>query len=245
MLNFRRKQISGLSLDFVVLNVVGFSAYAIFTSLLTWMPQVRQAFQDRNNGALPPVEANDVVFALHGVFCTYLVAFQCMLYPLQPHEPRVRFDVAVTCVAAGICLVVGFLFAYFGSLHWMVYIQFCGILKFLASFIKYVPQVVLNYQRKSTHGFSISGILLDFIGGVFSMTQQTLRAIMLANLSPFTKNFAKTGLGLESLMFDCILIFQHYWLYSGAKSVDLDVEEAGEEVDVPLVSDADEKGDDF
>ena len=50
-------------------------------------------------------------------------------------------------------------------------INICGYCKAAITLIKYSPQVYLNYKNKSTVGWSISNVLLDFTGGVFSLLQ--------------------------------------------------------------------------
>ena len=44
---------------------------------------------------------------------------------------------------------------------------------------RYFPQVYLNYQRKSTIGWSVSNALTDMSGGLFSLAQQSLDAYAL------------------------------------------------------------------
>jgi hypothetical protein len=46
-----------------------------------------------------------------------------------------------------------------------------GIFKTGISLCKYVPQVYMNYRRRSTLGWSIESVLLDFTGGLFSLFQ--------------------------------------------------------------------------
>lgn len=41
---------------------------------------------------------------------------------------------------------------------------------------KYLPQAILNYKRKSTVGWSIGNILLDFTGGCTDIFQMVLQA---------------------------------------------------------------------
>lgn len=95
----------------------------------------------------------------------------------------------------------------------------CGAVKVSASFFKYMPQVVFNFQRKSTKGFSATGMALDFVGGMFSIAQQFLSAYTLGNFAPFTHNFAKTFLALETLLFDTILLAQHVMYGGGSQSL--------------------------
>jgi len=46
-----------------------------------------------------------------------------------------------------------------------------GYCKAAITFVKYLPQVYLNWKRQSTVGWSLENVLLDFTGGFFSMVQ--------------------------------------------------------------------------
>jgi cystinosin len=86
--------------------------------------------------------------------------------------------------------------------------------KILISLIKYIPQVVLNYQRKSTVGWSIWNIILDFTGGFLSDLQLVLDCWDLHDFTGITGNIAKFGLGSVSIFFDIIFMLQHYVIYA-------------------------------
>lgn len=60
--------------------------------------------------------------------------------------------------------------------HWLDFLNVCGYVKLAITLIKYVPQAVMNYRRKSTVGWSIGNILLDFTGGILSMLQMILNS---------------------------------------------------------------------
>lgn len=57
-------------------------------------------------------------------------------------------------------------------------------------------------------------ILLDIIGGIFSMAQQGIRVIRMNSWAPFTDNLAKTFLAIESIMFDIMFVVQHVLWYT-------------------------------
>ncbi len=44
-----------------------------------------------------------------------------------------------------------------------------GYAKAAITFVKYCPQVYLNYKRKSTVGWSLANVMLDFTGGSLSL----------------------------------------------------------------------------
>lgn len=50
--------------------------------------------------------------------------------------------------------------------------------KIAISIVKYVPQALLNYERKATTGWSIENILLDLSGGALSFGQLLLDSSM-------------------------------------------------------------------
>ena len=54
-----------------------------------------------------------------------------------------------------------------------------GYAKAAITFVKYCPQVYLNYKRKSTVGWSLENVMLDFAGGSLSLIQSALLSIAL------------------------------------------------------------------
>ena len=78
---------------------------------------------------------------------------------------------------------------------------------------KYIPQVVANFRRKSTIGWSIYQQLLDFSGGLLSLLQLVIDSSLQADWSGLTGNPIKFGLSNISLFFDIIFILQHFVLY--------------------------------
>ncbi len=93
-----------------------------------------------------------------------------------------------------------------------------GYCKAAISFVKYVPQVYLNYSRKSTVGWSLANVLLDLTGGILSFLQIWINAVALGE-PVFTGdafNLVKFILSCMSIFFDTIFLIQHYVLYRDA-----------------------------
>eukprot|EP01060_Flectonema_neradi_P001312 TRINITY_DN10778_c0_g2_i1.p1 TRINITY_DN10778_c0_g2~~TRINITY_DN10778_c0_g2_i1.p1 ORF type:complete len:1337 (+),score=199.00 TRINITY_DN10778_c0_g2_i1:13-4023(+) len=85
--------------------------------------------------------------------------------------------------------------------------------------IKYIPQVHYNYTRKSTEGYSITAVWLDFSGAVLLLLQMFFDGIIRHKWSlMITLNIPKFVLCCEVILFNLIYAFQHYILY-GAKTV--------------------------
>lgn len=82
-----------------------------------------------------------------------------------------------------------------------------GYSKSLVSFIKYIPPVYWNWKRKSTKGWSIFNILMDLVGGVFSMASGGLSVSNGLNVS-------KMILAILTVFYDLIFVVQHYCIYN-------------------------------
>lgn len=82
----------------------------------------------------------------------------------------------------------------------------------------------MNYVRKATTGWSIHNILLDFTGGLFSITQMFLIAYNYDDWLSIFGNFTKFGLGIISILFDLLFVTQHYILYNQIGQLDVSVE---------------------
>jgi cystinosin len=95
------------------------------------------------------------------------------------------------------------------------------------TFVKYIPQVWVNYKRKSTQGWSIYQILFDVTGGVLSIMQLVIDSSLQADWSGLTGNPVKLGLGNVSIFFDLIFITQHYFLYASPKELKVENNEDG------------------
>ncbi|XP_043946638.1 cystinosin [Protopterus annectens] len=213
--NWRRKSVVGLSFDFLALNLTGFIAYSVFNVGLFWVPYIKDEFLQQNPNGVNPVDANDVFFSLHAVLLTLVAIVQCCVYE--------RGDQKVSKIAIGL-LVVAWAFALSslfvavaGKITWLQYLYYFSYIKLGVTLTKYTPQVYLNYRRKSTEGWSIGNVLLDFTGGAFSLLQMFLQSY---NSDAWTLIFGdptKFGLGLFSIMFDIIFMIQHYCLYRHSK----------------------------
>ncbi|KAI8642839.1 PQ loop repeat-domain-containing protein, partial [Parasitella parasitica] len=59
---------------------------------------------------------------------------------------------------------------------WLDFMYYLSSVKLIVSFIKYLPQLWLNYKRQSTQGWSITFIFWDLSGGLLSIVQLLLDA---------------------------------------------------------------------
>ena len=87
----------------------------------------------------------------------------------------------------------------------------CGYAKALITLVKYMPQVYLNYKRKSTVGWSLANVFMDLTGGVLSFMQivvdSTARGKPLFGSGSDTGfNIVKFMLSVISIIFDIIFL---------------------------------------
>lgn len=96
---------------------------------------------------------------------------------------------------------------------------FMGLMKVAISFVKYLPQVYLNWSRKRTTGWSLENVILDLLGGLFSFIQIFIDWVESGATNQFSGglNIAKFLLAIVSMVFDLIFLFQHYVLYNPNK----------------------------
>lgn len=94
----------------------------------------------------------------------------------QRGEQRVSYTAqGILGIFATVIVVAGILVGT-STWHWLDFLYTLSYIKLAITLIKYVPQAVLNFRRKSTVGWSIENILLDFTGGTLSMLQMLLNA---------------------------------------------------------------------
>ena len=64
------------------------------------------------------------------------------------------------------------------NFNWLRFTEYAEYVKLVISFIKYIPQAFMNFVRRSTVGWSIGNVLLDFTGGLLSTLQQGLQVLL-------------------------------------------------------------------
>lgn len=223
IVNFRNESVSGLSFDFEMYNLVGFTGYSVYN---IW------GYFDKNLGT-GEVAIQDIVFSVHAVFIT-IVTFLQIFYYYDKDDPLQ--SVSTTCILILTTITWGVLQVIFiervlglydphvkpGRSYRFNSVIYLGWCKIFITLVKCSPQIYSNYKRKSTKGWSIANTLLDFCGGFFSLLQNfvdTFRFIPddTDPNNPGSLNLAKYALSLISIVIDLIFILQHYYLYKKSK----------------------------
>ncbi|KAK8587758.1 hypothetical protein V6N13_086731 [Hibiscus sabdariffa] len=235
-LNFRRKSVVGLNFDFVLLNLTKHSSYMIYNVCLYFSPVIQQQYLDKyGSGQMIPVAANDVAFSIHAVLLTATLLSQIVIYERGTQKVS-KISIGIVCVVwffAAICFFVAL-----PSHSWLWLISIFNSIQVFMTMIKYIPQAFMNFARKSTDGFSIGNIMLDFTGGLANYAQMTVQSIDQNSWVNFYGNIGKISISLVSIFFDIIFMCQHFVLYRGKKATVLS--ELEQESREPLVKSIDE-----
>ncbi|KAJ2787354.1 hypothetical protein GGI15_000779 [Coemansia interrupta] len=207
ILNYRRKSVEGLSIDFLVYNVYGFACYAVFNTSFYFSQTISDEYARRHNGHANLVRFNDLFFSYHALFLSLVTLAQSFVYKRSRSQSASSVArIFFFATALGLLFVSSV-----SSAYTLVYCL--SFVKLACSLVKYVPQVWLNYRRQSTSGWSIHNIILDFAGGTLSFAQLLLDAVRMGGAGEVAGNPVKLGLGLASIMFDLVFMTQHYVLY--------------------------------
>ncbi|KAI8371008.1 PQ loop repeat-domain-containing protein [Blakeslea trispora] len=220
ILNWQRKSVQGLSIDFLCYNVYGFLCYSIYNLAFFFSREIQHEYKQRypnSNGNL--VRFNDIAFAVHAFMISFFTLMQTFQYKRDEHQ-RLSFVAKCFIVFTALGIMVFSLAVFFGWALWIDVLYYLSFIKMAVSFIKYMPQVWINFKRKSTVGWSIHNILLDLTGGLLSIAQLCLDASLSGDWSGISGSPVKFGLGLQSMAFDTVFIVQHYLLYRDNREYD-------------------------
>ncbi|KAG9130134.1 hypothetical protein Leryth_019952 [Lithospermum erythrorhizon] len=225
ILNFTRKSVVGLNFDFVMLNLTKHTSYLIYNASVFFSSTVQEQYRQKyGKDEMIPVAANDVAFSAHAVLLTAFTLFQIVIYE-RGNQKVSKLSMVIVLVAwlsAAVCVFVAL-----PSHSWLWLVSCFNILQVTMTVIKYIPQAVMNFHRKSTIGFSIGNILLDLLGGVASYAQMAVQSIDQDSWVNFYGNIGKTLLSLVSILFDLLFIVQHYVLYPSKREASPPKSDAG------------------
>ncbi|KAI5443362.1 cystinosin homolog isoform X2 [Lathyrus oleraceus] len=138
--------------------------------------------------------------------------------------------ITMVWVTAGVCFFIAF-----PSNSWLWLVTIFNTMQVLLASIKYIPQAVMNFMLKSTDGFCIGNVFLDFIGGISNVAQMVTQSIDQNSLVNFYGNLGKVLLSLVTLFFDILFMFQRFVLYPSNKTSLIPLSKLNDKVNEPLI----------
>lgn len=207
-LNIKLKSSEGYSLDFQWMNLFGFS----------YLTASNIHYLLENDASWTSII--DLFFAVHALVISIILYLQTFCYPrgVNRGKDSSYLMIAIIIIMSAIFYIINTEIQKHNSSDLWI---FMGLSKSLMSTFKYTYQIFLNKDRKSTFGFSVENVILDFAGGFLSFVQFFLQ-LWHDNDSIYSNkaNLPKFALSCVVMFFDIILLFQHFVLYRNKRSQD-------------------------
>lgn len=185
---------------------------------------VREEYRRRNNEKDNLIRINDAAFSGHAFLLTLLTIIQSMYYD-GSGKRNSSYIVSAFIVASFLGSLFLLIACSANAFSWLDLINFLGSIKAVVTVLKYLPQVWLNYKRKSTEGWSYGNVILDFTGGMLSAGQLFWDAAFHDNMEGIGGALAKFIIGSTSMVFDVVFFFQKFIYRKTSKDALSDEEE--------------------
>ncbi|KAI5443364.1 cystinosin homolog isoform X1 [Lathyrus oleraceus] len=232
-MNFSRKSVVGLNFNYLLLNNSKQTLYLIYNASLYFSSTVQFQYHKKYGfDQMIPVAVNDVAFSVHAVLITLVLLFQVVIYERGSQSiSKITIGIiTVVWVTVGVCFFIAF-----PSNSWLWLVSIFNTMQVLLTSIKYIPQAVMNFKLKSTDGFCIGNVLIDFIGGISNFAQMVTQSVDQNSWVNFSGNLGKVLLSLVSLSFDIIFMCQRYVLYPSNKTPSIPMSKLNDKVKEPLI----------
>lgn len=170
--NYQQKSIEGLSTDSYVLAVVNYTCYTIYNTFFFFSKGIRQEYQDRHGqDSKITVQSNDVAFAIHALILNCILMYQIAYYGGFQSQPISK--VTIIIVIGTILVSLGYIACIYllEGFLWIDFLYLMATIKLVLTILTYLPQILLNFQRKSTQGWNLWNVIFDCTGGVLSLLQ--------------------------------------------------------------------------
>jgi len=197
--------------DFAYVNVIGFLCYSAYNVAFYYGTRVKAEYEQKYNQK-SLVQLNDVAFSLHALVFSSVTLAQVLYYNGVEYvknklSPVIAISTFILWIVTAL-FSVAIWWVQGGNtdngdfLNWLNFFYFLSYIKLVITTVKYIPQAWLNWRRRTTIGWSIKQILLDFMGGTLSILQLLLDSWVLGDWTSVLGDIVKFALGLVSILFD-------------------------------------------
>lgn len=219
--NRKCKSVEGISMDYLFFNMMGFVLYTTYTSCMIFNSIIREEFY-LENGEWPLIKVNDLIFGVHNLLTNGYMIIQayCLGYSKKDSQKvSIGAKVIIGCVISYI--IIGLIIIYhkqgwgvvIGEFNLMKLVTYMGLIKIGMSVCKNIPQIIYNFERKSTNGWPVLMIWFDFFGASMSLIQLIIDALVVNDIMNIFDNKPKLFLAVQVIIADSIFFLQHYYLY--------------------------------
>ena len=151
--NYQRKVIDGLSTDSMIMGLLKSICYAIYNAFFFWSSSIRQEYKEQNPGSEITVMSNDVAFAIYSMLLCVVIMYQIVIYGGLRSQPISWTCISIVALSVTITgLYIMFIVLDVPGFTWIKFLYMMAAFKLTLSIMHYIPQLVLNFRRKSTSG---------------------------------------------------------------------------------------------
>ena len=224
LMTWMRGTADGLSVETRLITLIGYACYATYNAMLLYSTATRAEYLAAR-GNYPEVKTNDLLYASHGALLSIIVLIEMAYYSRREKTHKNECVSRTSLILLSGLLVSIIILGALAAKGVVSLLEFAGLLaniELVANTVKYVPQLILNRQRKRTRGIHTTA--LRFQGALLSIAQMFVDCLASrpVDWSGVVGDPVKFSLGFSSVFFDLIFFFQHYYLYRNATSTDND-----------------------
>ena len=130
--NWRRKSVTGFSLDTWPYSMLSCIAYLAYNAAVFFDEDIKREVLHGSHDQSSPVKPADVVYAIVTFSCSAFQGLQCAIYDRgrQRIEPYTLFVCFAALLAGAVLSVV----AAFGAVSWLFVLNYCGYVKLCVTF---------------------------------------------------------------------------------------------------------------
>lgn len=136
----------GLSIDFQMLNLLGFACYSAYNVALYAIPAVQHEYTTAYSHNIP-LGLEDVAFSVHAAIISLATLVQCVVY--ERGGQRFLSPIGIIVVVTGALVLASFPVIAIAegsrtphnSLTWLNLLMVLSLVKLAVSLVKYIPQV--------------------------------------------------------------------------------------------------------
>jgi uncharacterized protein with PQ loop repeat len=158
--NYQNKSTDGFSPDAAVLAVLNYICYAIYNIFFFWDETIRQEYKDQHgDDAEITVMSNDVAYSINALILALVSLYQVFIYGngtnggsgfLKSISTTTIMIVLCTLCMSGI--YIGCILLKVDGFLWIGFLYIMATVTLVLNVTTYIPQMVLNFNRKSTQG---------------------------------------------------------------------------------------------